>query len=308
MQLLTKNRFLPLRGLTLTALLACAAAVHAADATPLTQGGKFAITSADLEADALMRMPPEMRPRVLSNKQSVGQVAMNMYVRRALGQQALQQGLDKDPQVAAMLQLARDKVLSDVMLERIDRQNAPSDAAALQQARAIYTAKPERFKAGEQVQVRHILIAGTTPESRARAEKLLEELKAGADFAKLAQENSADKGSAANGGELGLFGRGRMVPPFEEAAFELKNKGDLSGVVETQFGYHILQLEAHKPAYQRPFDEVKDELVKEVRASVTQDARVAAAQKLQQGVEPNTKAIDAFTERHAKELPPAGKP
>ncbi|MBN9576709.1 MAG: peptidylprolyl isomerase [Alicycliphilus denitrificans] len=307
MQLLTTNRFLPLRGLTLAALLACAATAHAVDAIPLIQGGKFAITSADLEADALMRMPPEMRPKVLSNKQSVGQVAINMYVRRALGQQAVQQGLDKDPQVAAMLQLARDKVLSDVMLERIDRQNAPSDAAALQQARAIYTAKPERFKAGEQVHVRHILIAGNTPESRARAEKLLEELKAGADFATLAKENSADKGSADNGGDLGLFGRNRMVPPFEEAAFELKNKGDLSGVVESQFGYHIIQLEGRKPAYQRPFDEVKDELVREVRASVTQEARVAAAQKLQQGVDPDTKGIDAFTARYAKELP-AAKP
>lgn len=281
-------------------LLAVASLAYSAEAVPLTQGGKFAITTNDLEADALMRMPPEMRPMVLANKQSVGQVAMNMYVRRALGQQALQEGLDKDPKVAAMLQLARDKVLSDMMLERIDRQNTPSDAAALELARSTYRAKPERFKVGEQVQARHILIAGTTPESRAKAEKLLADIKGGANFAKLAEEHSADKGSATRGGDLGLFAKGRMVPAFEEAAFALQKKGELSGVVETQFGFHIIQLEDRKAPTTRPFEEVKEELLKEVRASVTQDARVKAAQKLQEGVEPDAKAIEAFAAGYAK--------
>lgn len=301
MMLLTTNRFSTLRGMALAAtLLAWGAVAHAVDAVPLTQGGKFAITSADLEADALMRMPPEMRPMVLSDKRSVGQVAMNMYVRRALGQQAVHEGLDKDPQVVAMLQLARDKVLSDMMLERIDKQSAPSDAAALELAHTTYLAKPERFKVGEQVQVRHILIAGTTPESRAQAEALLVELKGGGDFAKLAQERSADKGSAAKGGDLGLFAKGRMVPAFEEAAFALKSKGDFSGIVETQFGYHIIQLADRKPAGTRSFDEVKEELLKEVRASVLQDGRVKAAQKLMEGVEPDNQAIESFASRYSK--------
>jgi len=282
------------------AVLAGGSFAHAAGPVPLTQGGKFAITTSDLEADAQMRMPAEMRPMVLANKQSVSQVAMNMYVRRALGQQAVKDGLDKDPQVAAMLQLARDKVLSDMMLERIDSQNIPSDAAALDLARAAYKAKPERFEVGEQVQVRHILIAGATPESRAKAEKLLADIKGGADFAKLAEEHSADKGSAARGGDLGLFTKGRMVPAFEQAAFALQKKGDLSGLVETQFGFHILQLEDRKAPSKRTFEEAKEELLKEVRASVTQEARVKAAQKLGEGVEPDTKAIEAFAAGYAK--------
>ena len=301
MKTLTTIRFSPLRGMVLaSALMVCGVAAQAAEAVPLTQGGQFAITTTDLEADAQMRMPPQMRAMVLSSKQSVGQVAMNMYVRRALGQQAVQQGLDKDPKVAAMLQLARDKVLSDMMLERIDSQNAPNDAAALEMARNVYRAKPERFQVGEQVRARHILIAGAKPESRAQAEKILDDLKGGADFAKLAQERSADKGSAAKGGDLGLFAKGRMAPEFEEAALGLKKKGDLSGIVETQFGYHIIQLEERKPPTPRSFDEVKDELVKEVRASVTQEARVKAAQKLGEGVQPDAQAIDAFTAGYVK--------
>ncbi len=301
MMLLKTQPRAPLQCLALAALISFAgSAAHAVDVVPLTQGGTFAITSIDIEADALMRMPAEMRSIVLADKRSVAQVVMNMYARRALGQQALKEGLDKDPQVVAMLQLARDKVLSDMMLARIDQQFAPSDAAALDLARNLYRAKPERFEVGEQVRVRHILIGGATPESRAQAEKLLEEIKGGADFAKLAQERSADKGSASRGGELGMFAKGRMVPAFEEAAFALKNKGDLSSVVETQFGYHIIQLEERKPAGKRGFEEVKDELLKEVRASVVQDARVNAAQRLQQGVEPNVQAIEAFAERHTK--------
>lgn len=292
-----------LRGLACAALLACSAPVlwaqtPSAAATPLAQGGGIAVTTADIEADAHMRMPPEMQSMVLSNAKTVGQIASNMYVRRALAQQAAKLGLDKDAQIADQLQLARDKVMSDAMLARIDAQHAPSDKAALDQARSVYQAKPERFQVGEQVQARHILIAGTTPESKAQAEKLLAELKGGADFAKLAQEHSADKGSAAKGGELGLFGKGRMVPEFEQAAFALKNKGDLSDLVKTQFGYHIIQLEAHKPAHTRAFDEVKDELVKEVRANITQDARVAEAQKIAGSMKLDEKAVDAFAEQH----------
>ena len=77
--------------------------------------------------------------------------------------------------------------------------------------------------------------------------------------------------------------------------------------METQFGYHIIQLEDRKPAGTRSFDEVKDELLKEVRASVMQDARVNAAQKLQQGVEPNVQAVEAFAARYAKDVPAAKK-
>lgn len=161
-------------------------------------------------------------------------------------------------------------------------------------ARNIYRAKPERFKVGEQVQISHILIAGTEASSRARAQKVLDDIKAGADFAKVAEERSADKGSATKGGDLGMFARGRMVPEFETAAFAMNKIGDVSDIVETKFGYHILKLTGKKPEGIRPFDDVKDELVKEVRNNVQQEARVSEAQKLQQGATINKAAIEAY--------------
>ena len=300
------TRFSPLRGIAMAAMILSAPYAMAADAAVFVQGEQFAITSADVQADALMRMPPEMQSAVLANAKTVGQIASNLYVRRAWSEQAVAAGVDKDPKVAAMLRLARDKVLSDAWLARIDQQSAPTDAAALDMAHSIYRAKPERFKVAEQVHARHILIAGETPEARARAEELLKQLKAGADFAKLAAESSDDKGSAARGGDLGFFEKARMVPEFGEAAFALQKKGDLSGVVHTKFGYHLIELEERRPAVMRTFDEVKDELVKEVRTSVAQQARVASAQKLEQSAKTDNDAIAAFAAAHTPVAPAAG--
>ena len=279
-------------------------AVASEAAVPLVQGDKIVITTLDVQADAL-RMPPEMRPLVLSRVPTVSQVASNLYVRRALAAEAQAIGLDKDPLVAAHLKVAMDKVLSDALLERIDQKSAPNEAAVEAKARTLYRAKPDRFKGEEQVRARHILIAGTNSESKAEAEKLLKDLKGGADFAKLAEEKSADKGSAAKGGDVGFFAKGRMVPQFEQAAFGLKNKNDLSDVVESQFGYHIIQLLDRKPAGIRPFEEVKDELAKEVRATITQDARVAEAQRLQANGTPDAKAMEAFAKTYEAAVPAA---
>ena len=277
------------------ATLLCAPA-WAADPA-LVQGEKIAITATDMQADAL-RMPPEMRTIVLAKPQTVTQIANNLYGRRAMANRAEAEGLAQDPVTAAALQVARDKVLSDALLAKIDKDATPSDAAAEGLARNIYKAKPERFKAPEQVQVRHILIAGTEGTSRAQAEKTLEDLKAGADFAALAKERSADQGSAAKGGDVGLFARGRMVPEFDEAAFALKKPGDLSSIVETKFGFHILKLDARRPAGLRPYEEVREELIKEVRGKLQQDARVAEAEKVQQGLTVNNEAIEAFAATH----------
>ncbi len=275
----------------------------------LIQGPKFSITAVDIQADAL-RMPQEMRNIVLAKPQTVAQIASNLYTRRSMAQQAEIEALDKDPAIAAALQIARDKVLSDAWMEKMDKANEPKPEAAEAMARAAYKAKPERFKADEQVRARHILVAGAEAESKAKAEKILADLKAGGDFAKLAKEHSADKSNADSGGELGFFTRGKMVPEFETAAFALAKVGELSGVVETKFGFHIIQLQEKKPAGVRPFDEVKADLVKEVAASVKQDARVAYAQKMQQGATTNADTIADFAAKQgaANPVAPAARP
>jgi peptidyl-prolyl cis-trans isomerase C len=141
-----------------------------------------------------------------------------------------------------------------------------NDAEAL----AFYEENKEDFNTPEQVQASHILIKvspSATPEEKAaakeKAEKLLKEVKEGGDFATLAKENS-DCPSKAKGGDLGLFGKGQMVKEFEEAAFGLQ-PGQVSGVVETQFGYHIIKVTDRKEAGMTAFEKVKADIVKNLK-------------------------------------------
>ena len=138
-------------------------------------------------------------------------------------------------------------------------------------AQKYYSENTKQFEQPEQVRASHILIKpdlsdpNTDPNlakaaAKARAEVLLEQIKAGADFAQLAKANSDDPGSAQNGGDLNFFGKGQMIPPFEKAAFELE-VGQISDVVETRYGYHIIKVTDHKDAGVTTFEEVKEDLI-----------------------------------------------
>ncbi len=121
----------------------------------------------------------------------------------------------------------------------------------------------------DEVKASHILIStvddngkelseAKKKEAKKKAEEVLKKAKSGEEFSELAKEYSDDKGSAANGGDLGYFTKGQMVKPFEEAAFSLKS-GEISGLVESEYGYHIIKV-YDKIDEQLPFDEVKDEI------------------------------------------------
>ena len=130
--------------------------------------------------------------------------------------------------------------------------------------------KGDRFTEEKQVQARHILFSladGVSDErkadTRSMAQRILERAREGEDFAVLAEEYSQDTGTASNGGDLGLFGRGRMVKPFEEAAFDME-VGQVSDLVETTFGFHIIKVEAIQPERIKPLEEVADTVTEEL--------------------------------------------
>ncbi len=133
-----------------------------------------------------------------------------------------------------------------------------------------YQENMDSYRQPEKVQVRHILIKTQgkpkeeLPKLKAKAEDLLKQLRSGADFGDLAKKNSEDPGSAVKGGELGPIIRGQTVPNFEKAAFSLK-PGELSDLVETEYGYHILQVEAKMAAHTQTLDEVKPQLIAEAQ-------------------------------------------
>jgi peptidyl-prolyl cis-trans isomerase C len=128
-----------------------------------------------------------------------------------------------------------------------------------------YEANKDKFSAPEQVKVRHILIKVSPDateqvktDAKNKIQSILQEARNGADFSELAKKDSQCP-SAQQGGDLGYFTRGQMVKPFEDAAFALQ-PGQISDVVETEFGYHIIYLDDKKPSKQMEFDEVKDRI------------------------------------------------
>jgi len=130
----------------------------------------------------------------------------------------------------------------------------------------FYQKNQDKFQQGESVRASHILItvpqgadAATKAQAKAKAEGILNDLKAGKDFAATAKANSQDPGSAVQGGDLGYFEKGQMVPQFEQAAFSLK-PGQMSDLVETQFGYHIIKVAEKKEAHVVPLDEAKPQI------------------------------------------------
>ncbi len=138
---------------------------------------------------------------------------------------------------------------------------AAVDDAAIKK---FYKDNPDKFQEPEQVKASHVLVSvektadeKTRAAAKKEAEQVLKDAKAGKDFAALAKEHSDDPGSKDNGGDLGYFPRGEMVPQFEEAAFKLE-KNQFSDVVETPYGFHVIKVVDKKAPKMRALDEVKE--------------------------------------------------
>jgi peptidyl-prolyl cis-trans isomerase C len=142
------------------------------------------------------------------------------------------------------------RALRDIYFENNIR-GAVKDA----DAKAFYDEQVKQLKPEEEVSARHILV-----DDKVKADDLAAKLKSGGDFDALAKEHSKDPGSKDQGGSLGFFGRGQMVPQFEEAAFKLK-KGEVSDPVQSQFGWHVIRVDDTRTRQPPAFEAVKDRIV-----------------------------------------------
>jgi peptidyl-prolyl cis-trans isomerase C len=161
----------------------------------------------------------------------------------------------------------RDDARNQLLIAKLmEAQVAGVPQASDADARAFYDKNPDKFKTPDSVRASHILLMvdekadpATKQAVRARIDALLVRVKKGEDFAALAKEHSQDTSSAVRGGDLSYFGRGRMVPPFEQAAFALQ-PGQTSDIVTTSYGYHIIKVTERKAAGTTPYDEVGDRI------------------------------------------------
>jgi peptidyl-prolyl cis-trans isomerase C len=163
-------------------------------------------------------------------------------------------------------QLRDDTANTLIVNQLLEKENEGKVSATETDARKFFDENKPRFHEEASVQASHILIrleqnADVTTREKARGliESILAQIKKGANFAEMAKKHSQDPGSAPNGGDLGFFAKNQMVPAFAEAAFKTK-PGQMTGVVETPFGFHIIKVTGSKPARDVGFDEVKAQI------------------------------------------------
>jgi peptidyl-prolyl cis-trans isomerase C len=207
----------------------------------------------DMERQKMLETNPQLKETVL--RQFVQSIVISDL--------AKQKGFDRNPEIKDQLQFFSDNFLAN---EYLKREIAQKVTISDDELKSYYDTHQDEFKTPEMVKARHILVRADNTASeddkkkaREKAELYLKKIKDGEDFTKLASEFSDDPGSKAKGGDLGFFPRGRMVKPFEDAAFSLQS-GQVSGIVETQFGFHIIKVDEKKESTVESFDAVKERL------------------------------------------------
>ncbi|HMC22306.1 MAG TPA: peptidylprolyl isomerase [Thermoanaerobaculia bacterium] len=251
---------------------ATATTTTAAPADPvIITAGTVSIRKSDFET-AVKSLPAEYQSYALGPGKK--QFADDYLRMKLLAAEGVKNGIDKSPDVVKQLDLLKENLVAQEELKRIDSSITVTDA----DLKKAYEGNKKDY---EQVKARHILIAFkgspaaqkgkkelTDAEAKAKAEALRNEIVSGkAKFEDVAKKESDDAESGKNGGELGTFGRGQMVPEFEEAAFSAK-VGDVTPVVKTQFGYHIIRVDEHAST---PFEQVKATLEKNMKQKKLRD-------------------------------------
>ncbi|MFC4626573.1 peptidylprolyl isomerase [Daeguia caeni] len=198
---------------------------------------------------------------------------------KAFSSEAVKAKLDQTPEFKARMEFLRERALhNEYFKDQIVDKISDDDV------RARYDKEIAALPPQVEVRARHILV-----KSKEEAEDIIKKLEGGAKFEDLAKEKSTD-GSAASGGDLGYFSEGQMVPEFEKAAFALKPGEYTKEPVQTQFGYHVIQLEDRRTKQPPSFDDVKDQ----VRSIILRERYVDALKKLREGmkIEYKDPAID----------------
>ncbi len=181
----------------------------------------------------------------------------------------------------------RTQIEARLAVQRLlDQQILSKVTVTAEESKAFYDNNPNYFKQPDQVSARHILIK-VDPEAdedqlkaaRQKIEAIEERLQADEDFAELARELSEGP-SAAKGGDLGFFERRQMVKPFSDAAFALK-PGEISGIVQTRFGYHLIKVEDRKPESKLAYEEVRERLEQSLKQQKSEKMLATYIEKLQ---------------------------
>jgi len=253
-----------LASIALLGLISAGSAVAQTDADPiLAKVNGQVIHFSDLKA-AAETLPPQARS--MPPQQLYPMLLEQLVDAQALMVEAKKTGLDKEPDVQRLMQMASERALESALLNKVIRPQV-SEEAVKARYDLDYANKP-----GEtEVHARHILVS-----DEATAKKITADLKKGGDFAALSKQYSKDPSAKEQGGDLGFFKKTDMVPEFADAAFALKDKEVTAAPVKTQFGWHVIQTLEHRTSQPPTFEQVRDELRQQmVQAAVQKEVAEA---------------------------------
>lgn len=224
------------------------------------------VTLQDIDAFAA-RIPEKDRGGFFDSPKRIESTILGLLLKKQLTAQARAEKLDADPAVQRRVDLSTEEVLAAVQLEHYKDTLKQPDFSEL--AREYYLAHKDEFVETGEVDVKHVLVSTKDrgeDEAKARIGKVEAAARANPDtFDKLVDEYSDDPSKADNHGLIEHAESGNMAPPFATAAVALTKVGQVSPIVKTEFGYHVLKLVRHKPDRQKSFDEIKTALIEKLR-------------------------------------------
>lgn len=268
----------------LVALVLVAPAAYAADGpgTVLIANGTATITRAEYDVE-LMKLPPDLREGFPNVPRRVTDLLTRMLIQKTLATQAKAAKVDQSPESKLRIEIEVERVLSQMMIENIEAKAAAEfDANRARfevRARESFVMDKAKYGTPEQVNATHILFdlkKHTPDEAKQLAQDARAKILAGADMGKLAHDISDDPSSGNNDGSLGWFSQKDMDPAFGAAAFALKNTGDISQPVLSQFGWHVIRLDGRRPAVTPTFEQARDTIMAELKKNYVDAKREEA--------------------------------
>lgn len=254
--------------------VACSGVVTAEEINPvLGKVNDFVLREADLER-IIANQPPAVQKRFQEDPQQLTALTREILIKKAIVAKARKDRFDRKPEIKEQLGYVFDDFIAQEYLAKVVTAGI---SVPEEELKKFYRNNEKDFQLPAQVKVRHILISATKdakPEekekSRTKAEDILQRLKKGEDFTKLAGEFSEDQLSASSGGELAPITPGKTnSEEFEKAAFALKN-GEISTVVATTYGFHIIKMIDHQEQRTAPFSEAREFILNKLKTELEQ--------------------------------------
>lgn len=253
----------------------------------IVKAGDIQITAGQLN-DLLSSASPQQREQLMTTPGALRMVANEIVQMRLLAQEAGRRKLDETPKFKQQMAMAHDQLLAKMLSDDVEKN---IDTAELKKH---FDDNKAQF---DQVEARHILIRTpgskapvrkgqkelTDEQAKAKIAQLRERIVKGEDFGAVAKAESDDTGSGAQGGALGTFGHGQMVPEFDQVAFSLK-KGEVSQPVKTQFGYHLIQVQERKDNFADYEAQLREQMGPQKIEQLTSDLKAKSKPELDESV------------------------